>query len=323
MINYSEADLFLIEKYKDFLPKKIFDAHTHMTYMPSLPNVTFDWQEKYTPEDYVRDMGPILPGVEEIRLNMMPYPADRALGDLRNGLRDMGNDYVFSLYQQENGHVVCPLVHPDDGEDFIWELAGRPGCRGFKCYAHLSNVEDLETASIDQYLPEAAWVVANEKKLPIILHLYRHAALSDPDNLQYIHTMAKRYPNAQLVLAHCARGFVSWTLMESIHKLEDAGNIWFDLSAICESGTMAACILKNAGKRVLWGSDYNCNLLKGRAVSVGMGQWWLNGDAYGGPERATVAAENLMAFYQTALLLNLDQTQIEDIFYNNASQLFG
>lgn len=36
MINYSEADLFLIEKYKDFLPKKVFDAHTHMTYMPGL-----------------------------------------------------------------------------------------------------------------------------------------------------------------------------------------------------------------------------------------------------------------------------------------------
>ena len=31
MINYSEADLFLIEKYKDFLPKKVFDAHIHIT----------------------------------------------------------------------------------------------------------------------------------------------------------------------------------------------------------------------------------------------------------------------------------------------------
>ena len=322
-MNYSEADLFLIEKYKDFLPKKVFDAHTHMTYMPSLPNVTFDWKRAYTPEDYQKDMGPFLPGVEELRLNMMPYPADRALGNLSNGLRDMGNNYAFLLAGKYPQHVVCPLVHPQDREDFLWELASRPGCRGFKCYVHLSDVEDLETAVIGQYLPEAAWVVANEKKLPIILHLYRHAALSDPDNLQYIHTMTKKYPNAQLVLAHCARGFASWTLMESIHKLQDGGNIWFDLSAICESGTMAVCIMKNAGKRVVWGSDYNCNLLKGRAVSVGKGQWWMNGDSYGGPERATVAAENLMAFYQTALLLNLDQTQVNDIFYYNAAELFG
>jgi hypothetical protein len=30
-----------------------------------------------------------------------------------------------------------------------------------------------------------------------------------------------------------------------------------------------------------------------------------------------------MAFYQTALLLDLDQTQVNDIFYNNAAKLFG
>lgn len=322
-MEFSATDLFLIEKYKDFLPKKVFDAHTHMTYMPFLPNVTFDWQRAYTPADYKRDMAYALPGVEEIRLNMMPYPADMALADRENGLRDMGNDYVFSLCEEDKKNVVCPLVHPQDDEAFLWQLANRPGCRGFKCYAHLSGVKDLESTTIDQYLPEAAWVVANEKKWPIILHMYRKAALSDAENLGYIHTMTKKYPNAQLVLAHCARGFASWTLMESIHKLQDNGNIWFDLSAICESGTMAACILKNAGKRVLWGSDYNCNLLQGRAVSVGDGQWWMNGEAYGGPPRALVATENMMAFYQTALLLNLDQTQVEDIFYNNAVNLFG
>lgn len=319
----SAADLFLIEKYKDFLPKRVFDAHTHMTYMPSLPNVAFDWQTAYTPADYKRDMAYALPGVEEIRLNMMPYPADVALADRENGLRDMGNDYVFSLYEGDKKNVVCPLVHPGDSEEFIWKLTERPGCRGFKCYAHLSGVQDLESTSIDQYLPEAAWVVANEKKWPIILHMYRKAALSDPDNLQYINTMAKKYPNAQLVLAHCGRAFASWTLMDSIHKLQDNGNIWFDLAAVCEFGTMAACILKSAGKRVLWGSDYNVGMLKGRAVSVGSWQNWLDGDDYKGTERALVATENLMAFYQAALLLNLDQTQIEDIFYNNAASLFG
>jgi glutamate-1-semialdehyde 2,1-aminomutase len=187
----------------------------------------------------------------------------------------------------------------------------------------LSDVEDLESTFIHQYLPESAWVVANEKKLPIILHLFREAALSDPDNLQYINTMAKKYPDARLVLAHCGRAFASWTLMNSIHKLQDNGNIWFDLSAVCEFGTMAACILKNAGKRVLWGSDYNCSMLPGRAVSVGSWQNWLSGDDYVGPERALVATENLMAFYQTALLLDLDQTQVNDIFYNNAAKLFG
>lgn len=41
------------------------------------------------------------------------------------------------------------------------------------------------------------------------------------------------------------------------------------------------------------------------------------------PLGVTISAENLMAFYQTALLLDPDTTQIEDIFCNNAENLFG
>ena len=319
-MQYSEADLFLIEKYRDFLPKKIFDAHIHITGKPALPDAPFSTQ---TPEEYKRDMGVLLPGVEEIRLHMMPFPARRALSRLENGLRDKSNDYAFSLVEEGCPNVVSPLVHPGDSEEFIWKLTERPGCRGLKCYAHLTGAEDLESLPVGAYLPESAWVVANEKKLPIILHLFRKAALSDPENLQYINTMAKKYPDARLVLAHCGRAFASWTLMDSVHKLQDCGNIWFDLSAVCEFGTMAACILKNAGKRTMWGSDYNCSMLPGRAVSVGSWQTWLDGDAHAGMDRALVATENIMAFYQAALLLSLDQTQIEDIFYNNAAQLFG
>ena len=166
-------------------------------------------------------------------------------------------------------------------------------------------------------------VVANEKKLPIILHLFRRGALSDPENFRYITTMTKRYPNAQLVLAHCARGFAGWSMMKAIKELEDQGNIWFDLSAICEAAPMAACILKNAGKRTMWGSDYPAAMLRGRSVGVGKWQDWLVDDHFSGPERALIPAENLLAFYHAALLLDLDQTQIEDIFYNNAAALYG
>ena len=322
----NQTDEFLVSQYRDFLPKKIFDAHMHLPYNPSVPNLAGTavyFLDAYTPEDYLADMTPLLPGVEKIRLNMMPIPADRSLRDRENGLRDLGNDHVFRMHETHPEHVVSPFILPSDDEEYLYDLASRPGCRGLKCYAFVSGVEDLETAAIEQYLPESAWVVANEKKLPIILHLFRRAALSDPDNFRYITTMAHRYPNAQLVLAHCARGFASWTVMKAIKELEDQGNIWFDLSAICESGPMAACILKNAGKRTMWGSDYPCAMCNGRAVSIGSWQDWLAGDSYEGPERALVTTENIMAFYQAALLLDLDQTQIEDIFYNNAETLFG
>lgn len=243
--------------------------------------------------------------------------------DRDNGLRDMGNNHVFHMYELYPQNVVTPMILPSDSEEFLFQLATRPGCRGFKCYAYVAGVQDVETAQIEQYLPESAWIVANALRLPIFLHLFRRAALSDPDNFRYVTTMTHRYSNAQLVLCHCARGFAAWTMMRAVKELEDQGNVWFDLSAICESGPMAACIMKNAGKRTLWGSDYPGTMVRGRAVSVASGQSWLTGERYDGPDRALLAAENLMAFYHTALLLNLDQSQINDIFYNNAIALFG
>lgn len=322
----NETDEFLIDQYRDFLPKKIFDAHMHMPLgvtIPASQGKGVYFRDAFTPEDYLSDMGSLLPGVETIRLNMMPHPADRIMADRTNGLRDLGNDHVFQLYQTHPEHVVSPFILPTDDEAFLYELTSRPGCGGLKCYAYSTGVEDLESTFIQDYLPESAWVVANEKKLPIILHLFRRAALSDPDNFQYITTMAKRYPNAQLVLAHCARGFASWSMMKAIKELEDLGNIWFDLSAICEAAPMAACILKNAGKRTMWGSDYPAAMLRGRSVGVGKWQDWLVDNNFSGPERALLPAENLLAFYHAALLLDLDQTQIEDIFYNNAASLYA
>ena len=322
----NETDEFLIDQYRDFLPKKIFDAHMHMPLgvtIPASQGKGVYFRDAFTPEDYLSDMGSLLPGVETIRLNMMPHPADRIMADRTNGLRDLGNDHVFQLYHTHPEHVVSPFILPTDDEAFLYELTSRPGCGGLKCYAYSTGVEDLESTFIQDYLPESAWVVANEKKLPIILHLFRRAALSDPDNFQYITTMAKRYPNAQLVLAHCARGFASWSMMKAIKELEDLGNIWFDLSAICEAAPMAACILKNAGKRTMWGSDYPAAMLRGRSVGVGKWQDWLVDNNFSGPERALLPAENLLAFYHAALLLDLDQTQIEDIFYNNAASLYA
>ena len=81
---------------------------------------------------------------------------------------------------------------------------------------------------------------------------------------------------------------------------------------------MIAAILKTAGKRTMWGSDWPVCVNRGRVVSLGDDQHWILGDT----NHAYVATESLFAFYQTALLLSLDATQLEDIFYHNACKLF-
>lgn len=318
----SQVDQNVTALYSDFLPKKVFDAHTHMFLRSTLPrfrepNDMFN-HHAGSPETYESDMRQFLPGVETIHLNMMPMP-DPVLSQSGGQLRQQANDHVGALLAKHPGNAGCLYVTPEDSEEQIaWQLT-RSGFHGLKCYSYGAKRPDVEALAIGDYLPEAAWVVADHLHLPIILHLMRPRALSDEENFSYITQMSHRYPNAQLVLAHCARAFAAWTCVKPIQALEDMGNIWFDLSSICEAGPMMACIMKNAGKRTMWGSDYPICMLRGRAVSVGTGQNWLTD--LSGP-KATIAVENLFAFYQAALLLNLDQTQLDDLFYRNAMQLF-
>lgn len=320
-----EVDLKMAEIYREFIPEKVFDAHAHINLGETLPQIYDNGNSVYRQvsmvENYRQDMAPLLPGAKQMSLNMIVLP-DPILNDLNNGLRDKANDHVIKQHLQHPDCVATPYILSCDSEETIYALTERPGVRGLKCYSYGAGDPNGETLAIGDFLPETAWIVANEKKLPIILHMMRPAALSDPENFAYIVTMSHRYPNAQLVLAHCGRAFAAWTGVKAIQELDDCGNIWFDMAAICETGPMIASILKNAGKRTMWGSDYPISMLRGRAVSVGLGQNWFCADRFGAADCAFVATENLMAFWQTARLLNLDQTQVNDLFYGNACRLF-
>jgi predicted TIM-barrel fold metal-dependent hydrolase len=320
-----DVDLQMAELYKDFLPKKIFDTHVHMYIGDAAPafygpNGNF-FREKVVPEDYWEDLKMILPGVEDFRLNMMPM-VDRVFNDLPLGMRDKANKYVADLAQKDPRHVASAYVMYHDDVDKIREMASSPGVRGLKCYYFTPRDKVDPNAAISDFLPEAAWIVASEKKIPIILHLMRPSGLSDPENFAYIMDMTAKYPDAPLVLAHCARGFVSWTAVEQIRKIVNRDNVWFDLAAVCEVGPMMASIMQNAGKRVMWGTDWPICLHRGRAVSMGMSQEWFAETVNKKTGYALLVAESLHAFHQTASLMNLDQTQIDDIFYNNAVTLF-
>lgn len=318
MDRLNEADRRTVEIYKDFLPSRIFDAHMHLYLGEAIPrvrNTGVFCLEQADPEDYKADMMPLLPGVEQIRLNMLPFP-DPALNELSNGMREKANRHIASQTALEPSHVGAAYILPVDHEDDIQRMISPPGIRCLKPYYYGAQTCTGGNTRIEAFLPESAWRVANEKRIPIILHMMRKN-LADEDNFAYIERMTARYPYAPLVLAHCARGFASWTAIANISRLSDRENIWFDLSAICEASPMIASIMKTASKRTMWGSDWPICMNRGKAISLCDDQHWLLDESY-----ARVAAENLLAFYQAALLLDLDSSQVEDIFFRNACRLF-
>jgi len=71
----------------------------------------------------------------------------------------------------------------------------------------------------------------------------------------------------------------------------------------------------------MWGTDYPICMHRGRVVTYAGRMLWLIGDSAPAP-KTRIIAESLMAFHEAAVLLDLDQTQLDDIFWNNACRLF-
>ena len=320
-------DLEAVALYRDFLPRRIFDAHVHLHAEGTVPH-SFNPNGSFrrpsaTVEDYLTDVRPFFPDVDSLSMQMMPMP-DPVMNDRTNGLRDRANLHVSSQLASHAGNVGAVYVMRGDSEEEIERMLSLPHVGSIKCYWFSAEKANGEDCTVSEFLPEAAWRVAHRRHLPIVLHMMHAHALSDPRNYTYVTRMASRYPNANLILAHCARAFAAWTGVRAIRELEDCGNIWFDLASVCEPDPMMACILKYGGNRVLWGTDYPICMFRGKAVSIGSGFCWL--DAAHLPASAkptTVLAESLSALYRSSLLLDLDQTQIDRIFFSNAASLFS
>ncbi|MBO5364620.1 MAG: amidohydrolase family protein, partial [Clostridia bacterium] len=182
--------------------------------------------------------------------------------------------------------------------------------------------------NIGEYLPESAWEVANKRKMVITLHMVKEEALANEDNMNYICSMAKKYPDAVLILAHAARSFAAWTGIENVEKLAHIENVCFDFSAICETPAMFQIVKKAGIKRCMWGSDYPVCRGRGKAISIADSFYWIyendiNNFSSKTPVRNwLIGIEGLAAARQLSILADLTEGDIEDYFFNNAMRLF-
>jgi len=323
-----ESDREAVTILSSFLPDKIFDSHAHLfdtAFLPELckgkPHVVKGL------EGYREEMAPLLNFPRTLSLNIIPFP-DGAMVDRTCGLIEKSDAFVLGEIAKDEGNVCELLVHPDDTPEELEARLVSPRIRGFKCYHNIGRTRPSWNAPIGDYLPESAWQVADKKGLVITLHMVRDDALADPINLSYIEAMAKRYPNATLILAHCARAFASWTGVESAHKIAHLDNVWVDFSGVCESPAMFQFLKKLGVEKCLWGSDYPVCRSRGKAISLGRAFYWIyqnDLDNFTGKTALShylIGAENLLAVRQAFIMAELGEKAVEDFFFNNARRLF-
>ena len=317
------ADVALWDIIKDFLPEKIFDAHAHL-YHPDFLENNQSIIEKYgtaTAKDFVEKSKWIY-GEKHIRGMLMPHP-DPLLWNVE--FRDRCNAWMLEQLADAPGCCAAAYVLPTDTVEQLEDMVKDPRVRGFKPYYFTALGDKGTQSDIADFLCENVWKVANEKGLAITLHMMKTLSPADPVNMEYIKTMAAKYPNAKLILAHCGRGFAAWQILQTAREYKEFPNIYYDMAAICESSAMFEVIRQSGADRVMWGTDFPMTVRACVPFCFATGSSWLLRDQTGleGKPIGMLGLESLFAFYQASLMLDLTKQQIEDIFYNNAIKIFG
>lgn len=323
---WTDDDRAMLTRLQSFIPDKVFDAHAHLHRVEYMPpgNSMFHGFGTADMERLLKDQKDLY-GARKFRGLILPTPS--VLFNEKPELRKEMNAWMNEELYKAPDCVGAIYVMADDTKEEIEAMITNPQIRGFKCY-HQSAKTDGPTwlAEVFEYLPEAAWQVADERNMSITIHMVRPSALSDEKNMAYFKEMTSKYPNAKLILAHCARGFASWTTIEAVKQMKGIPNLYYDMAAICDAATMFELIRQAGPAHVMWGSDYFIDRAHGKSVNVGESFRWLYKheipESVDFPSCMTVL-ESLFAFYQASLMLDLSKQEIEQIFYGTGCALFG
>ncbi|AMV20863.1 amidohydrolase family protein [Planctomyces sp. SH-PL14] len=309
-----------------FVPPVLFDAHAHWyraDHFPpeARPGLVASGPPVAGGEAFDREMEKITPGRKTEGL-FFPYP--HAQVDV-----DAENEFLFEELKRRPGSRGQMLITPQQDPEFLRETVRRCGFVGLKCYHVYSSRRPTFDSLIEEYLPEPQVAVAHDEGLSITLHMVRSRALADRANQETIRRYCERYPNMRLILAHAARGFNVHHTIEGIESLRGLGNVWFDTSAVTDSGAIEAILRVFGPSRVLYGSDFPVSHLRGRCISLGDSFLWISAAntqldvPYGRIELALVGHESLRTLKVAAMSTGLSDAEVEAIFLTNGRQLYS
>ena len=311
----------------DFVPERIFDAHTHLYDLRYMAEAEF----KRSP--LVQEWPHF--GLAELRhTSDIAFPG-RELHALTMGWPAKGVDLVEMDILVAESVATDPkslglmLAHPGLTASQVEERLDKTGLAGFKPYMCFSTNPDPAQSTVLEMLPEHYWQIANERRLIVLLHLGRHTALADPVNQQQIRDLAERFPRVRMQLAHCGRCFTPQIAEAGLPTVADLPNVHVDTSAVCETEVFHILLDVWPRERILFGTDNSiAGLARGKYVAFGRGWYGIQEDntaAFSAPHvpyRPTfVAYENLRAVRYAARRKGWGKREIDDFFWNNAQRI--
>jgi glutamate-1-semialdehyde 2,1-aminomutase len=316
-----EDSEFFARELATFLPDRVFDAHTHL------------WQQRFVPWS-ISGAPPDIGYSEYLQLMQDLHPERRAAALF---IPAVNTDETGSFTAQNEWvaqHAANPdcrgifFIRPGDDPEWVRQEVRRMGLHGLKCYHTMAPVQPTWEAAIPDCLPEQLVRVAHEEGWVITLHMVRSRAVADPVNIHWIRHYCEQYPNMRLILAHSARGFQPAHNMEGLPQLVGLDNLYFDTSANCEPIAHQAILRYFGHQKLMYGTDLPVCHERGRSVGTADAFLWLGENTpVWGAKHLTIkpvltGLEHLRSVKWACWAEQLNDSAVEDIFWNNAARLF-
>lgn len=323
---------FFDREVRGFLPSKIFDAHVHFFDASCLlPDAAFPASHPYSkfggtfgPSHYREWAQDALPGVE-IYANHFGHPGFESD-------RDASAAYAGKISDNRKRFGMA-LVAPEDSADSVRQRVEQNQLVGLKPYPNFVTGKPVAEVTIHEMLPAAHMAVADELGLAVMLHIPRPGRLADPVNQTQMVELCQRYPNARIIFAHVGRAYYLSNAVGFMDGISACPNAWIDTSMVNHEGVLEYAFNNFPRDRILFGSDAPFALIRGKSVEVNDQYAYLVGEDYAMGSTifdanetvsfTTFYYEQLRGIKLAAERAGLSGREIEDIFFNNASRLFG
>lgn len=314
---------FFERELASFVPDRVFDAHAHV------------WADRCLAAERKIPSLPANAGYPEFsRMLQELHPDSSCAANVFHRIcprEHLGeaNAWTGEQVSCDSNYRGLLISTPENDAEWLRQEVRRLGLHGLKCYHSYSNTDPTWEAQIPDYLPESHVQVVHQEGWVIMLHLVRSRACADRYNLEWIRHYCETYPNMKMILAHSGRGFQPGHNLEGLPELKGLDNLYFDTSANCDQLAHQAIIRIIGHKKLMYGTDLPAGLLRGRSVAVADSFVWLYEDSPVWVEKhkrikpVLIGLEHLRSVKWACWSERLSDRQVEDVFWNNAAELFG
>ncbi len=321
---------------REFLPERLWDVHVHLwrrehLVPPTGSTRTVDWPSRVAEENTAEQL-------EETYRLLFPSKTIRpfVFGSIRSDLETM-NRYVSAVARQRQWPALIFSDPRWTAREFERRLL-EGGFLGAKSYLSFApSYLPADEIRIFDFFPPHQLAVLNRRGLLLMLHLPRSGRLRDPVNLAQLLEIEERYPAIRVIVAHVGRAYCPQDVGNAFEILSQTRRLLFDLSANTNDEVFEQVLRAVGPGRILFGSDLPILRMRMRRICengiyINLVPRGLYGDVSGDPHMREAAPaeserltffmyEEIRAFRRAAERVGLGRTDIERVFYGNASAI--